>query len=171
MKETIAFAAIVLFLSSSGCTGSPPQGIPCDRPIEAVKVEREGEKSQANRLVGYWFADERTTDGGRRLTLTERRVDGSFKSQFRLVKPGGEVEEITEVGEWGTSGPVYFTITKGWLHGEEVVAAGPDPYFRDAYEILTLAPDAFDYRHYIDGDVYRSRRVTQDFRLPDIEGK
>src|SRR5690606_40558773 len=43
-------------------------------------------------------------DGTYQLTVRDYSLDGSYLQQV-------------EVGQWGISGPVYFTIMKGWQDG------------------------------------------------------
>ena len=143
---------------------------PDDPGIRTYKQDNADSRTRTAQIAGRWFSDQSLQDGGRRLALCDRFADGTFDVTFRMVLPDGVVKESTEVGEWGTSGPVYFTITKGWLeHGKFIPATG-DAYFYDAYEILQLGTAAFVYRHYEMGDTYRHRRVGPEFKMPELTG-
>jgi hypothetical protein len=141
-----------------------------DPGIESSKERSADSDSKVARIVGRWFADQPLREGGRRLSLCERFEDGTFAVTFRLVKADGVVENSTEVGEWGASGPVYFTITKGWISEGRFVPASGGAYFNDAYEILQLEAEVFHYRSYETNDVFRQKRVGAEFRMPDGTG-
>jgi len=143
---------------------------PDDPGIRAYKQDNADSRTRTSQIAGRWFSDQSLQDGGRRLALCERFADGTFVVTFRIVQPDGVVEEQTEVGEWGTSGSVYFTITKGWLDGGKFIPATSDAHFYDAYEILQLDTEAFAYRHYEMGDTYRHKRVGQEFKMPELAG-
>jgi hypothetical protein len=143
---------------------------PDEQSIRGYKQDNADSHTRSVQIAGRWFSDQSLLDGGRRLALCERFADGTFVVTFRIMQPDGVVKESTEVGEWGTSGPVYFTITKGWIdHGKFIPATG-NAYFYDAYEILQLGTGAFVYRHYEMGDTYRNRRVGSEFKMPELTG-
>ncbi len=121
-------------------------------------------------MVGKWLGDLPTHDGGRRIWLTERYPDGAFKITFRVYSHGGGFEETVEIGEWGISGPVYFTITKGWIRNDKFVPADWTlAYFNDAYRILRLDSEGLEYESFESDNRYSLRRMDPGFLLPDEE--
>ena len=160
MRHAISAIAAVVLLC--GCAS---QAILTAKPPDSEEVV---EKRAL--LVGFWFSDEPTKEGGRRYALSQKNADGTFKIHFRVIEGGRITMDETEVGLWGLSGPVYFTITKGWLHGYRLEPADPtNPYFYDAYEVLSLKEGEFKYRSYVIGDTYTSKKVQPDFELPTGE--
>ncbi len=114
-RHCILIVLIVLFIA--GCATAPS--------IYTVKPNDSSEEPRRNLLLGRWYGEERTREGGKRLEIIDRYVDGTFKIQFRVTEGSGKVWDQTEIGLWGISGPVYFTITKGWLHDKDFSPADP----------------------------------------------
>lgn len=118
-------------------------------------------------LLGCWVGAAQIAGGGQRVWLVQRDRDGSFRIDFRTEVDNAEAEVTTEVGHWGVSGEVYFTMTRGWL-----TPAGPepadmsDPYYYDAYLIEALDDSQFVYRHAETGYAYRVTRPVGDCVLP-----
>lgn len=118
-------------------------------------------------LLGCWVGAAQIAGGGQRVWLVQRESDGSFRIDFRTEVENAEAEVTTEIGHWGVSGEVYFTMTRGWL-----TPAGPepadmtDPYYYDAYVIEALDEAQFIYRHAETGYSYRVTRPVGDCTLP-----
>lgn len=158
MKIFLAAAALAFIAGSA--VGQPIDPVKPDDPASAIL--------QRNMMLGHWYGESRTKDGGRRLEIAEHRRDGTMTIRFRVIDAKGKVEEQTEVALWGISGPVYFTITRGWLDGTRFHAADPtQAYYYDAYEILELTRRTFRYRHVTTGSEYRLDRVAAGFDFPD----
>lgn len=154
----LAFA-VALLLAASGCAMRPA--------IDATKQPNMPQEIQRSLLVGKWFGDAETKEGGRRLQITYRAPDGTYKVTFRFFEPSGQMWEQSEVGFWGVSGGVYFTITKGWLDGEQFSEADPtDASLNDAYQILELTQEQFRYRALQSGNEYSLSRVVDSFQFP-----
>ena len=119
-------------------------------------------------LIGTWLGDSTEADGTRRYELAIRRADGSYQVSFRATRSGRTVQEQTEVGLWGVSGDIYFTITQGYLLNGSVQRTPPqDASFYDAYRITRLTADEFEYVHVLQGEKSRDRKVAEGTRLPD----
>jgi hypothetical protein len=101
-------------------------------------------------LVGKWYGSQPTKDGGERKWIVERSPLGKFKAVFRTYeKDMTSYWEQIEVGDWGVSGPVYFTIFRGWIGKGKLKLANPaDPYNYDAYKIIALTGQEFEYESY-----------------------
>ncbi len=156
----IFLAAAVLVLIAGSATGQPVDPVKPDDPQSAIQLR--------NMMLGRWFGDSPTKDGGRRMHIVERRPDGTMKVTFRLIDGKGNVNEQSEIALWGVSGPVYFSITRGWLDGPDFHPADPtQSIYYDAYEILELTDRTFRYRHFTTGSEYRIDRVAPDFEFPE----
>jgi len=147
-----------LVVAASGCA--------TDRAIDRLKLSDAAQEQQRALLVGKWIGDAMARDGSRRLQITERNADGTFKVTFRHVEPTGAVSEQTEVGYWGVSGSIYFTITVGWLDEFGLREADPtDASLNDAYQILELTEQRFRYRALQSGDEFSLSRVADTFEF------
>lgn len=119
-------------------------------------------------LTGCWVGAAQIRGGGQRVWLVQREADGKFRIDFRTEVDNAEAEVTTEVGMWGVSGEVYFTITRGWLTPNGPQASDlSDPYFYDAYLIEALDAQQFIYRHVETGYSYRVTRPVGACELPD----
>lgn len=120
-------------------------------------------------MVGKWYGRQPAKEGGIHEWIAEKDVQGRYKIRFLETDKGGKVSESTEVGDWGISGPVYFTIFRGWIRDDRFFPNDPtDPYNRDAYRIIYLTEEAFSYQHFTDGSRYTVKRVPDSF---DFEKK
>ena len=136
-------------------------------PIERYKVDDVSQAEQRLLLAGSWYSQAPLKDGGTRLQLTKRNLDGTFVTTFRLIAEDGSFKQQTEVGLWGVSGPVYFTITRGWKAARKIHKADPtDASLNDAYQILELTEQRFRYRSWQSSSEYRLERVSEDFTFP-----
>lgn len=94
---------VVICLSLSGCTitNKLPQFYP-----------DLSKKDYTNwyRMTGKWYGNMESEDKGKNEWLVERNLDGTYIIQFKNTDKMGNVEKSTEIGEWGISGNIYFTI-------------------------------------------------------------
>jgi hypothetical protein len=119
-------------------------------------------------MVGKWYGSLPTKDGGVRQQIVERYPNGSYKITFKVIDSKGKSEESSEVGNWGISGPIYFTIFRGWLYSTGIEQADPSsPYNYDAYNIVSLTSDLFEYSHVTSGNKYKIQKVGPDFEFPE----
>ena len=120
-------------------------------------------------LVGKWFGSMSTKGGGKYMWIADRKNDGSYKIHFRVVEPSGKknIDKI-EVGEWGVSGNIYFTIYKADIEGGKTIPVDPTvPANRDAYKIRNLTNEVFEYEHLDNGVRFSVRKVAEDFVFPE----
>jgi len=156
----IFLAAAVLAFIAGPSEGEPVDPVKPHDPESAILLR--------NMMLGRWFGEAPTKDGGRRMEIVERRPNGTMTIRFRVIDAAGKVDEQTQVEIWGISGPVYFTIMRGWLEGKRFEPADPtQTYYYDAYEILELTNRTFRYRHFTTGSEYKLDRVDADFEFPD----
>ncbi|MDH3768465.1 MAG: hypothetical protein OES99_08435 [Gammaproteobacteria bacterium] len=117
-------------------------------------------------MVGKWLG-EVPGEHGLRLTLIERNENGTYRLTFRSYK-GARYEESVEVGLWGVSGSIYFTIMRGWIkEGEFVPADSTRAYFYDAYNISRLSSITLEFESLDSGHRFTNRRVGNDFQFSD----
>lgn len=124
-------------------------------------------KSPREVFVGRWYGEDRKGDAVTKRWLVEAFPDGVFRITFRFYEEDGYREQV-EVGEWGISGPVYFLSTKGWVDdGMFLKADTRNAQLYDAYKILKLEQQVFEYEHFVNGNRYSVRRVDTGFELPE----
>jgi hypothetical protein len=155
---------LTLLLVMVGCATQPNRHV---RLPDMAKQPTFAEEARREQLLGRWFGETLTNDGGTRKWLIERSDDGTYQVQFRRILGSGQSETITEAGFWGVSGPVYFTIMKGWVDGGSFHPADPaDATLYDAYEVVEINDEKFRYRNLSTGSEYAVRRVGAEFVLP-----
>ena len=156
---------LVASLLLAGCAWNNATG-PVDASL-AKPGTPEQTAQRRNLLTGCWVGAAQIKGGGQRVWLVQREDDGRFRIDFRTQVDNAEAEVTTEVGSWGVSGDIYFTITRGWLtpNGPQAADMG-DPYFYDAYLIEALDEQQFVYRHAETGYSYRVTRPVGDCVLP-----
>lgn len=160
MRRVIYRLFIALTLSVVAVSG--------DNPSQAAeKQSLSNQEERRNLLLGTWFGETPPTEGGRIQWIVNWRKDGTYNIQFRIFAPDGRTRKHMETGIWGVSGPVYFSATQGWRQGDQMVGTDTaKARFYDAYEILTLKPKLFEYRHYVTGTSYKVRKVRSGFQFP-----
>ncbi|MEQ8355194.1 MAG: hypothetical protein RH942_06620 [Kiloniellaceae bacterium] len=125
-------------------------------------------KSPREVFIGRWYGEDRKGSEISRRWLVDAFPDGVFRITFRYYDQDGGYREQIEVGEWGISGPVYFLSTKGWVDdGTFLKADTTKAQLYDAYKILKLEQQVFEYEHYVNGNRYQVRRVDTGFTLPE----
>ncbi len=124
-------------------------------------------------LFGWWVEREAILGGGSRTEIELFCPDGKFFFDFRnksVQDPPIPSEDQAE-GDWGISGPVYFTITRflyydGQLRKNDMTQG----YYYDTYRILELNYEKFVYREYGIGDRFVARRLMPD-QLESLRNK
>ncbi len=134
-----------------------------DKKITAEKPALTGtQETIFLNLVGRWYDSQPTKEGG----MMERSANGTYKIIFKITSKDGKVEQSAEVGLWGACGNVYFSIFKGYLVGEKFEQVDPtNPYSYDAYNIIKLSEERFEYKHVTSGNKYIVKRVSSEFKF------
>lgn len=163
MKQLFLFTCLLLTLfygvTLTGCT---THSISSSSKAEL----KEKEVVRWEYMLGKWYGKQAIVDGGVHEFSVERFADGTYVITFKRTDINGDVEISQEVGYWGISGDVYFSIFKGWLEGDTVYPSNPsDPYNYDAYHILELSQDYFKYRSASSDNIFTIKRVPDDFQL------
>ncbi|MDH3588562.1 MAG: hypothetical protein OEQ74_04090 [Gammaproteobacteria bacterium] len=138
-------------------------------PLSSTDTKLWSDSAQHDRdkMVGKWLGESDSGDGKLRLTLVERRENGTYTLTFRTYE-GHNYEEAVEVGLWGISGPVYFTIMRGWMTGGRFAPSDTTrAYYYDAYKIIQLDNATFEYQSVETGNRFVNRRVGDDFQFSD----
>jgi hypothetical protein len=138
-------------------------------PVDAIKPDDSmATTERRSKMIGTWFGDAATKDGGRKMHIVQRLADGTQRIDFKVIGQDGTVTEQSEIGVWGISGPIYFVAIRGFIEGQQVYQADTSrPYLYDAYEILQLTPQVFRYRHIENGNEYTISRVEDGFSFPE----
>ncbi|MBT8136073.1 MAG: hypothetical protein KJO54_03560 [Gammaproteobacteria bacterium] len=153
---------LLIVLAASGCA---IQSVTA--PAGAVKAWSADSQHDRNLMVGKWLGEVRTEDDKLRITLSERSENGTYRITFRTYE-GSQYDESIEVGLWGISGPVYFTIMRGWMTGGEFRPADTtQAYYYDAYRIISLDETSFEYESVETANRFSVRRVGNDFEFSD----
>ncbi len=139
---------------------------------ETATAQAEGSiemaKSPREIFVGRWYGEDGKDGDITRRWVVDAFPDGVFRITFRFYESDGSYREQVEVGEWAISGPVYFLSTKGWVDdGMFLKADTSKGELYDAYKILKLEQQVFEYEHYVNGNRYQVRRVDTGFELPE----
>lgn len=165
MHKRLALLLVSAMLSS--CAGLLDK----EPAITASKAETtESEQDRRDAMVGNWIGEAPLKEGGSRKWLVQRSNDGTYAVTFVVMATGEEAEVSQEVGFWGISGPIYFSITKGWLLADGSVKR-TDPsnaYFYDAYKIVELTPQRFEYESFSTGNRFIVEKVAQDYTPNDL---
>jgi len=154
---------IVMFILP-GCatTNTSTVAITDEKPTLTLSQENAW-----NLMIGKWYGSQPTKDGGLRKEIVERSAQGTYKITFRVYDKEGKFKEQSEAGHWGVSGPVYFTIFRGWIKDNKLSPSNPsDPYNYDAYKIIKLNSEVFEYENYSTGNKYVIKKVAGYFEFP-----
>jgi hypothetical protein len=113
-------------------------------------------------LFGRWYRNDIDEQGQQVVEYAELSADGSF--EFTFVSTGQETnitEQVIELGDWGLVGNVHFTITKSELIDQQLYAADlNDSNNYQAYNVLKLNHQAFEYQHIETKEIFIMRKVT-----------
>jgi len=115
-------------------------------------------------LFGRWYRNDIDAQGREIVEYAELSADGSFEFTFVSTEQETNVaEEIIEPGDWGLVGNVHFTITKSELIDQQLYAADlndSDNY--QAYNVLRLNHNTFEYQHIETKEIFIMRKITDN---------
>jgi len=160
MRYYIFSSFFIVFMFSS-CTSS----FSSDKKIEPAKPQLKlSQVDRWNMMVGKWYGKHEMKNGGYREHIAERTKNGQYKLTFRTYDKEGNYKEQIEVGEWGISGPYYFTMYRGQVKDKNFFPVdSSNPYNYDAYEILKITKSEFKYKHVEYGDIFTIKKVPLTF--------
>lgn len=160
VKSMKIFVSLILFLQllTSGCVTTNTS----NKAITDTKPESLSDEKTWKHLIGEWHGSQPTKGGGNREEICIRHPDGTYEVEFKSTDKEGVVTDQKEVGLWGVSGSIYFTIFRGWVKNGRIVPSNPsDPYIYDAYSIILLDETEFEYTDVSTGNEYKVIKVTK----------
>ena len=160
-KNIIIFIAFSLLFALSGCNTTQTS-----KNTVGGHASYLADADEWQLMTGKWYGNQQMQGTANREWLVTRRNDGSYTIEFKTEEKNKNTERSIEVGEWGVSGGVYFTIFKGWKYGDNIKPATPqNQWTRNAYKIISLNEKEFVYSDLEDGDKFSVIRVPDDFEL------
>ncbi|MGJ8686984.1 MAG: hypothetical protein ACSHWQ_05865, partial [Spongiibacteraceae bacterium] len=118
-------------------------------------------------LLGKWYAKHSDADGSQKAWLIERRLDGTYRADIHLRGADGLLLSQSAVGYWGVSEGVYFEIYRGRLEEGEIKVADPsESSHYEAYKILSLNAETFQYRRFSGWPLFTMKKMSAEFTLP-----
>lgn len=125
-------------------------------------ASRERARERRQMLFGWWIQSAPENRARRRMEVTLRCPDGIYFSDLRVLGARGDIiEEQQEVGDWGISGPVYFSIVRGgYRDGKRFTANTTQRRYYHAYQIRKLSYTSLQTRNYETGQTVSSQRAT-----------
>lgn len=164
MKSTFLFLSLVLITSCSSIYTSK-------HTVNEEKPQLSVDQIENWSLMsGAWYASQPTKMGGVRQVISERYPDGTYKIRFKTTRKDGEINEQTEIGQWGLVGNIYFSIYRGILTPEGIKYSNTsDPFNYDAYRVIELTENKLVYESIIEKTVYSAIRVNFDYAFPETD--
>lgn len=163
MKTIKYLIAAIIFLTGCANQHTTSKKITTFKPELSTSAEKRWKM-----MTGKWYGSQPTKNGGIQQHIIEHSVDGTSKITFRIKSPKGDIKEFSEVGQWGISGPIYFTILSGRIDGKKFRPSDQtNPYNYDAYQIVNLTKDEFEYNHFSSDNKYKIIKVPKSFTFPD----
>lgn len=155
----------ISFLVLTACSSQPPCETQQQEDWRFAKVDDERQRMA---MVGSWVGEIELASGGVRKELFRAFANGRFEVTF--VKRFDGVEEVSkEIGLWGVSGPIHFTKTTGWMDDGKIKLFNPrSAYYDDAYKIIRLDQEYFEYESFKSGNRFVLRHVPDDFSEDDL---
>lgn len=158
---------VLILLTVLAMVGCASQRILNTEVTDSKPTLSASEEERWTLMVGKWYGSQPTKGGGLKQHIAERYPDGSYKITFKITDARGNSKKSSEVGNWGISGPIYFTIFRGWLNQERIKPSDPSsPYNYDAYNIINLTSEVFEYNHVTTGNRYKIQKVESNFVFP-----
>jgi hypothetical protein len=113
-------------------------------------------------LFGRWYRNDIDEQGLQIVEYAELSADGSFEFTFVSTEQETNVtEQVIELGDWGLVGNVHFTITKSEFIDQQLYAADlNDSNNYQAYNVLQLNHQVFEYQHVETKEIFIMRKVT-----------
>ena len=164
MKPTVLLLLLVFIASCSSIYTTKHR-------VNEVKLQLSGDQIENWSLMsGAWYAIQPTKIGGVRQVISERYPDGTYKIRFKTIRKDGEINEQTEIGQWGLVGNIYFSIYRGILTPEGIKYSNTsDPFNYDAYRVIELTESKLVYESIIEKTVFSAVRVDFDYAFPETD--
>ena len=158
--------SIILFIFTAilltGCASKRTSS----EEISSAKPRILSDEQTRNLMIGKWYGSQALKDGGIREELAYKAEDGTYQLEFQFSDKDGKKTTQIEVGNWGISGSTYFSIFRGWMKDSKLKPSNPKSHSNyDAYRIIELNDEIFEYQHMNSGNKYKLKRVALDFKL------
>jgi hypothetical protein len=120
-------------------------------------------------IVGNWVGETMIEGCRRGRFLAQHFEDGTFRVTVRSEAPDDRASNAVYLGNWSTSGPTYFTSVS-WIAEERDidVTYGQGTANINAYEILEIDDERFEYESFSSRAKFVARRVGEDFGPNDL---
>ena len=107
-------------------------------------------------FIGKWSSRQPTKKDGIKESTINRNVDSRYIIEHRVYdKNSTLIQESKEVGIWGVSGGIYFTVFRGWIENGQFTPSDPtDAYNYDTYKIKSVDADKLVYKNLSSGNEY-----------------
>jgi len=146
---------LILSLLVTGCTINSKSNTEDTRP------------EMRELMIGKFYGEHTLSNGNYRPWIMERYRNGKYKATFREYDDKNSFKDKVEVGVWGVSHPVYFSIYLAEIEGEEAYQSNLEsPYNYDAYEIIELNNTLLKYKSFASKNIYTIKKVPNEFAFP-----
>lgn len=162
MKHYLGLFLVVLV---AGCAA----GAPCVPAVDtAAPLTSAAAQARRDLLVGTWYRNQPTVDGGSSEEIAVLHPDGAFELYFRRIDATGDVTSWGQAGFWGLVGDLHFTITLANIDDELFLPVDTsDAGQYSAYRVLGLTESSFVYESLVTGNIYSLAKVDEQFELPN----
>ena len=153
MKFSLTIIALAFVLS--GCAN---QQQPEKRDVHLNVSQRQ---SQWDNFAGHWRTQRSNDIGGKNTITIKRFKDGRYVIQFKIFdKQEILKEEHREMGLWGISGDIYFTMFKGWIENDRFQPANSSKAAHyNAYQIIEHGADKLIYKSLSSDNTFSYQRI------------
>lgn len=144
-------------------SGCDPRIVHHYQPLPPAEAER-----RRALIVGKWRGTVAVEDGPRRRFVAEHLADGTFRMIVGRVEADDQENIEQRNGRWGTSGPIFFTTVTRVSAENGVAAANPgDPANYNAFEVLKINDEYFEFESFSPRARYVARRLGDDANLEE----
>lgn len=162
--KSILFCFVLIFLPYSALVNAKAPAVTANKPALPASA-----RELRDSMVGNWLGEAPLKKGGTRKWLMQRNADGTYLVTFKLMPTDKPQKIWQEVGYWGVSHPIYFSIMKGWVTENGIEPSDPsDPYFYDAYKIISVDSKKFEYKSFSSENIFIIKKVSPDFSPNDL---
>lgn len=177
MIRSYTHLTLALLITATGCSTpavTPSKPIITSYQAPAVTPSKpdtpESVLHLREQLVGTWFGDQPTINGGRRQWIMQRFKNGTFRATFRIQDNVEGNINGTEVGIWNVNDMHLIAVTCGRESEDGIIekASIADSYLWDIYQIISISDGNFHYKALGTGNEYYVKKVPDEFSFPNI---
>ncbi len=135
------FKQLLTILSLWHLFGCAQAGIFSDKKTVTTQDARQS-------FVGTWYKGYETSNGTEIEVSIENFDDGTYRKITKKTYVGGYSENNFELGQWGISGPVYFTTKRGIVEGCTIISSDrTSSNVYNAYQTAIVKGDEWRLSH------------------------